>query len=276
MNGTILRQTRAEYERTAGVNWSTLKHLARSPAHYRHHLFAEDEDTETRKRGRLVHTAILEPELLREQMVVWEHGDRRGNAWKAFEEEHEGLEILKPGELAQVMAIATAVREHPVVGRYLKVGRAEQTVRWVDKSSGLDCKARLDFISGLGCLLDLKSTRDASPDGFGREVWRYRHETQAAFYSDGYFEATGERLPSMLIAVEAALPHVVQPYVVPERILEVGRENYRGLLQLLVACRSANDWPAYGTEPMELSLPRYAVDFGEDDDVSALGLVVGN
>lgn len=272
--------SREEYERLPGVNWSRLKHLARSPAHYRHEAFASPpDDTPARKVGRCVHLAILEPEKFAASVAVWTGGRRAGNAWDAFVEDNDGRELLTEAEHAHCLAVAEKVRTHPVASRYLTGGAAEVSMQWdavLPALGGLPeqriaCKGRVDYLGPAG-LVDLKTTRDASPDGFGREVWKYRYHTQAAFYTDGHEAATGRRLPYVLIAVESELPLVVQVYRVPEPILELGRSEYRPLLERLAFCRSQDAWPGYADEELELSLPPWATRGLDDDDADGLDL----
>ncbi len=271
--------TRAQYDALDRVNFSTLKLIGTSPAHYQHRMKTGDsDDTDARARGRCVHLAVLEPEKFREQVVVWDGGTRRGKDWESFKARNAEKEILKPEPYEEVITIAKAVRGSDQAARYLVEGRSEVAVLWdhvVPEMGGLPgyrirCKALLDRITPVG-IIDLKSTRDASPDGFGRECANYESHVQASFYSDGYRAATGKELPYILIATEAAPPHVVQAYRVREDDLENGRETYRGWLDRLDMCRREQAWPGYSTTEMDLVLPPWATP-QDDNDVSGLGL----
>lgn len=260
------------YQKIDRVNWSSLKHLARSPAHYRAVLTTPIEDTDAMRLGRATHLATLEPEKFAARWAVWEGGRRYGKEWDAFRKQHEGLEILKQDEHAEVLAMAEAARRDEYAGRYLRGGQAEVAVLW--QHEGVDCKARLDFAADVGAIVDLKTCRDASPEAFGRSAWNLTYYGQAAFYVDGYRAATGKELPYLIVAVESAAPYVVQTYVVPERVLDRGRALYRELLEKLAACRRTNHWPGYGQGPMELPVPGWAQVPDEEEDISGLGLVV--
>lgn len=284
-SASISQISRAEYDRIDAVNWSTLKHIAKSPAHYRHALLtrhSSEGDTTARKLGRVTHLAVLEPELFHSSVAVWTGGRRAGSEWKAFCEEHEGQELLTQEEFDHCVALNQAVLANPIAASYLSGGQREATLRWTHEIEELpgypgaliECKARTDFIGRLA-LVDLKSTRDASPDGFGREVWKYRYHTQAAIYSDGYFAATGKRLPYVLIAAEKTAPLAVQVYVVPPAILERGRDEYRSLLERLAFCRRENRWPAYAEGELEVELPRWATFDDDDEDLGGLDISAG-
>lgn len=273
-NGLHPSVSREAYDKLSRTNWSSLKHLGRSPAHYRHNQFNGRTDTTALRLGRAAHLAVLEPERYRAECAVWDGGRRAGNAWEAFKEAHKGYDILTEDEHAQCLALAAAVRANTNAAPYLSGGRAEVTALWTDAVYGLDCKARLDFEASVRALVDLKTTRDASPEGFAREALRFQLHVQAAFYCDGYEAATGQRLPYVLVAVEKEPPHVVQVYRVPEAILALGRETYRELLGQLADCRRESRWPGYASGELELTLPRWAVP-QEDEDLSELELVIG-
>lgn len=271
MSPTTPRITREAYDLLPGVNWSSLKHMGKSPAHYLHAIQNKStDDTDARQRGRVVHMAVFEPERFAADVVVWPE-KRVGKAYEAFLERHEGREVVTPRMMEAAETIATAARSNPMAAKYLAGGMAEHTIRWTYRAPefphlpawAIDCKGRLDFVSEQGAIVDLKSTRDASPLGFGREVMRYEAHAQAAFYVDGYEAMTGVRLPFLFVAVEAAAPQVVQVYRVTDEQLALGRERYEALLAHLQVCRSESRWPGYAEAEMELSLPHWAT---HDDD----------
>jgi hypothetical protein len=278
-NGLDFNLTREQYDGIRRVNWSSLKLIAKSPAHYRQNQLTPRADTDALKRGRCTHLAVFEPEVFASTCVVWDGGARRGKDWDAFRRKHAASEILTEKEHGQCVAIAAAVRADAAAAKYLAGGKSEATVLWTHtapdvghlKGYSLDCKSRIDFVATCGALVDLKTTRDASPDGFGRECWRLGYHAQAAFYSDAFAAATGSRLPYVLVAVEAEAPYAVTVYRVPEVVIEAGREHYRALLDRLWICRSENRWPAYADGELELTLPSWAID-ADDEDVSGLDL----
>lgn len=273
---------REEYDRLNGVNWSTLKHLGKSPAHYLHDITSKDgEDSDARQRGRVLHIAIFEPEKFSREVVVWP--DKRvGKAWEAFKAQHASREVITSRMADHVSALAAAVRGSPMAAKYVAGGSPEHTIQWRYRSPPIehleghefDCKGRLDFVAEVGAIVDLKSTRDASPTGFAREVMRYEYHAQAAFYSDGYEAMTGVRLPFLFVCVETTAPHVVQVYRAPDEVIELGRERYTQLFAHLSVCRKEARWPGYAETEMDLVLPRWARPL-EDDAEFDSDLVIG-
>lgn len=223
--------------------------------------------------------AVLEPVQFAASVAMWP-GDRRyGKAWDEFCAAHSGKEILTRAEMAYCAALQRAARAEPMATPYLSGGRAEVSLLWTHDAGPevgeavrrIPMKGRVDFITP-GYIVDLKTTRDASPDGFGRELWRYHYHTQGAIYSDAVFALTGKRLPVVFVAIETEPPHVVQPYILPEAAEEAGRSEYRCLLARLAMCRAENRWPGYREEVSEVELPKWS-GLADDDDLTGLELM---
>jgi hypothetical protein len=271
----IHRISREDYNGLDRVNWSTLKHMEKSPAHYHHALLNPPKDTDAMKCGRCIHMAVFEPERFASECVLWDGGVRRGKDWDKFRSKFDGREILTESEHEDCIAIQRAVRSDGVAAKYVSGGQGEVTALWTHKQDpawSIECKGRIDFVANTGALVDLKSCRDASPEGFGRQLWNLQYHVQAAYYCDGYAAATGRRLPYVIVAVEHDAPHVVQVYTIPDAVLELGRETYRELLERLAWCRSESNWPGYATGELELELPRWAVPL--EDDVTDMDLII--
>lgn len=277
----LMQLSRKEYEDLLAVNWSSLRHMAKSAAHYREALVTPRVVTPALKRGIATHTAVYEPERLALDVARWDGDRRAGKAWQEFEAAHADKIILTADEYAQVLAMSTAVQRHHVAQRYVAKGRAEQAVTWTHTRAPigglpgfrLACKGRIDFIADCGAISDLKTTRDASPEAFGRAVVTYGYHAQAAFYVDGVHAATGRLLPFVFVAVEPEPPYAVIVYRVSEEILDMGREHYSALLERLALCRETNEWPGYADEEeQQLTLPPWALPRHDGDDLSDLGL----
>ena len=246
--------THDEYARIPGANWSALRHLLKSPQHYRYALQSPDEDTASRALGRAAHCAVLEPAAFAERYAVWA-GDRRAKGYAAFLEASGPKEVLTAAEYEAVKGMSLAVHNHPVAREYVTGGQAEELVRW--QVLGRGCKGRLDYRVASG-LVDLKTTRDASPEGFAREVLRYLYHGQAAWYVDGARTA-GLRVDDWTwVAVESSAPYAVAVYRAPPELLELGRGLYRKALERLEACEASGKWPGYSEAVVTLQVPQWA------------------
>lgn len=283
MKAEILQLTREQYDALEGVNFSTLKHLKRSPAHYHAELLKtklqkDDEDTDARRLGRVTHVAMIEPERFASMVAVWDGGRRAGKEWETFKAQHKGKELITLEQYNQAIAMSRAVRSNEKLAYYLRKGKAELTIRW--ECEGVVCKSRIDFVSGVmvpNTLVDIKTAQDASPRAFGRAAWDFDYVMQAAMYSDAYHAATGDRLRYLLGAVEKSPPYVAAPYWVAEELIDYGRNQYRELLVKLKTCREQNNWHGYAEddEVLALQLPPWAIPADEGEGVEDLGLIIG-
>lgn len=254
-----------DYAAIQAINWSTLKHMRESPAHYRAAQSAPlTPDTDALILGRVAHMALWEPDRLLTDVVAWDGGTRRGKAWDAFKEEHAGKDIIRSRDLEPIRRMADAVRSHPAAGPILKAaGKGEQTITWTDTRTKLPCKARIDWLTDDGDLVDVKTTADLSPVGFSRAVHRYGYHGQLAHYWSGCI-ANGLRVRrALIIAVEKTEPYDVVVYQLengaPEGALFVGRQMRDELLAELAACIDTDTWPGRSTTIEPLDLPRYAL-----------------
>lgn len=243
----LVQIPREEYDALDALNWSKLKLLERSPAHY---VQGYGDDSSGFNLGTGTHAAILEPEKFERDFVTFK-GRRYGKAWDEFETAavRSGKTVLSEKEHAQALAMRKAVLKHKRAAALLTGGQAEFSMVW--NLGAFKCKGRGDYLSS--ALVDLKTTKDASPQGFGRACKQYGYLGQAAWYSDGYTQITGERLPFVIVAVESSAPYIVQPYRVTPDQLERGREQYLTLLGKLDYCQKTGFWGGY-SEAEELDL----------------------
>lgn len=267
-----------QYNSLDALRWSRLKTLAKSPAHYHYELTARGAGTDAMKVGRAVHCRVFEPVQFEKRYRVWNGGTRRGNEWEEFKLGSTGFDILTMKEELLVSLLGNAVRNEPDAARLIASGQAEVTVtgRVAIPAVGdfpaasWATKARLDFLGPHG-IVDLKTAVDASPEKFARAAWNLSYLGQAAWYVDAVERATGKVVPFTFVAVEKSAPYVVVVYRVPDELLEVGRDHYTGLLHRLSLCERQGRWPGYVDGPVDLTIPRWAVE-QEDEDMSDTGI----
>lgn len=255
--------TNAEYHASPAISKSGLDLIRRAPYLYAYRRENPQEQTPAMRLGTLTHTVVLEPEVFAHSMIARPEGiDRRTSAgkadWAAFELEAEGREIITNEEGAKLAAIRDAVRSHPAAAKALAGSPViEQSIFW--NADGIACRCRPDAVTERGVIVDLKTTRDASPDGFAKSVAQYRYHVQAAFYSDGFRAAFGEPPRGFVfIAVETEPPHLVGVYVASADMVLRGRAAYEADLATFKACRDADSWPGYSDAPLTLDLPKWA------------------
>lgn len=248
------------------ANISTLKAFEKSPLHYVHALANPREEADPLRLGNATHLAAFEPARYEAEVVTWSGGRRAGKLWDAFEEANAGRTILTTDQREAVDGMVASVRANPAAARLLEDGEPEKTLLWTDAETGIRCKGRFDWLALTGSLVDLKTTRDASPAGFGRLAWNAHYHAQAAFYIDGIRAIHGVDFRFVLIAVENEAPFASCVYVMPQTAIDAGRALYRKWLRRLAECRASGEWPGYVAGESMLEIPRWADAHGEAAD----------
>lgn len=257
------------YHSGPGISKSGLDVVARSPLHYWAKYLDPNRvakpPTPAMRLGTAIHTAVLEPGEFAKRHHVAPVVDRRTKDGKAMWAEAEdaaaaaGAELIANDDALVCMRIAEQVRSHPTARKVFAQGQAEMSCYWTDEETGLLCKCRPDWL-GLPLVVDLKSTEDASPEGFMKSAWNWRYWVQAAWYVDGIEQATGQRPDAFVFAAfEKEPPHAAAFYFADEAMLDMGRQEYRKLLRVLADCKAADKWPGYTTDVVPLGLPAWAL-----------------
>ena len=257
----------AEYHADPAVSASHLHAVAASPYHYWSRFLDPNrpviEPTAAMRLGSLVHCAVLEPDELNSRYAV--APDRRSKDGKATAAmlAASGIEAVTAADMELAMAMAASVRSHQAAAELLRNGKAEQSFWWDDVDTGLRCKCRPDWYYGT-TVVDLKTTTDASPQGFAKSVANWRYHVQQAHYMAGTF---AERF--VFIAVEKTYPYAVGVYELDATAMNVGYALRRNNLQTIADCRAINEWPGYSQGIQNLSLPKWALNtettFTSDD-----------
>lgn len=281
MTARFYTRKEANYASLPGVHITGLKEMRKSPKHYKHRLSHPRKITNALGFGNAAHVAVLEPERFLRDFAIWEskHPDgktrpRNGKVWDEFEKLNAGRTILLDTEYDEAITFKDAVRQDALAMKYLAVGRPEIAMTWTDAETGIACVGRIDWETKADrypAVVDLKSTRDAGELWFSRDCARLDYHLQLAFYADGYEAITGKTPRMVVVAVESVEPYDAVTYIVPEEVLEIGRDAYRELLVKFKACTEADEWPGQsGGEEKILALPAWCVPDEESDDMADL------
>ena len=218
--GFGVEMTNAEYRAHKAISKSKLDAARKSGRHLYDMLYGPPRDsTAAFDMGTVLHASALPGEDADEIAVRMPEGMKKTTKeGKAFVAEHKDKIILNSSDAYLVDQMMLSLREHPfsasLVNGELK-GKAEQSFFCTDKETGLELKARPDFIlDDCSLILDLKTTVDASPKGFQRSVANYRYFVQASHYLDVVEGATGTRPQAFLfVAVEKTRPFSTAVYM---------------------------------------------------------------
>jgi len=266
-----------DYHNGPGASSSKLKVLLEhSPAVYAYRLLNPEPPTPAQAFGKLVHAMVLEPETVSEKFAFSPSFNRResGKSDKlVWEFKQKGKIIISPDDVEHAQAMVKNLTEHETVGRLLDNIIVESSVFWWYQSPVDDddreyreyLKIRPDILNLTRPIIaDIKTTDDASPEGFARAVMKYRYHFSAAMYLEGVNQcdqimtATDYRyLNFILIAVEKTPPYQVAIYNLPGDVLNLGLQQFRVAMQRLHDARQSG-FPSMSPEIRDIKLPAWA------------------
>lgn len=202
--------------------------------------------------------------LLREngvEVTLW------SDVLEEWQRNNSERKVLSPEAFEQILAMRDAVMNHP---------------------SAFAILHHVKDIIG-----DLKTTEDASPEGFAKSIANWRYDVQHAYYMDGTRLALeqGKCNPPQegkaelsvywtdpvtgvlcrcrpdfwrgypkhfaFIAVEKKPPYAVGVYVLDSEGVEIGRAQYQHDLRVYAECVRTGVWPGYGDKIQTISLPAW-------------------
>jgi exodeoxyribonuclease VIII len=256
--------TNAEYHAHKAISKSKLDAARKSGKHLQDMLFGPPrESTAAFDLGTVLHASALPGENPDEIAVRMPDGMKKTTKdGIAFKKEHQGKIILSPADAYLIDQMMLSLREHPfsasLVNGDLK-GKAEQSFFCTDSETGLEIKARPDFIlEDYSLILDLKTTRDASPRGFQRSVAEFRYFIQASHYLDVVEGATGRRPEAFLfVAVEKTRPFSTAVYMADQAMIDLGKQHAREDLNNIAKWMFEDHYPGYSEQVEEISLPKW-------------------
>jgi hypothetical protein len=239
--------SRSEYEQLPGINWSALKCGIGKTADHIKAARAGRKDSPAMRFGRAFHAALLQPEIFSQWETVSTATTK--NPLAVTETELNSIERM----LASIRSLGLGEPK-----------MCETALTW--KYGGVECKCMFDGIWGT-TLGDPKSTKDASPAGFGQEIRRYSYHGQIAFYLEGA-QRNGLCLSGgMLIAVEKTAPYGAAAYDLSGTYLDQGRKLVEDALEVWADGKTA----IYGRSTMDPPDWYNDDEFSEDEDGISLG-----
>lgn len=243
--------TNAEYHARAEISKSDLDLLAKSPylLKLKKDGLYQSDTSPSQILGSATHKLVLERNDFINEFAIEPNLDKRTKDGKAefneFLAKNSHKIIIKADEFEKAELIANSVLEMKATANFLKDGKAEQS--YFSEIDGVKVKCRPDFYNEkLGLIIDLKTTSDASPNGFMKSIANFNYHIQTAFYSD-IMRSLGKKVNSFLfIAVETKEPYLVGFYELDLAAVEKGREKYKELLSLWKWCVENNNYFQYG------------------------------
>lgn len=225
--------------------------------------------TKSQRLGTLAHAMTLG--IPTDGYAVLDFKDRtRTKGFMAAEKEalEAGKEVVLRKEWDEGRAIADALLLHPVAGGLLDGADPEVSMFWVDEEFGIWQRGRIDALSRefeTPVIVDIKTSKDASPDAFAKAIHEYGYFRQDPHYREGLAACLGcgwRDVDFIFAVVESGPPHLVAVYRVcdgtdgPDDVW-LGREHMRIAREKYADCTGAGVWPGYDEDIKSLQLRRY-------------------
>lgn len=248
-----------EYREWEALSKSAVPHINRSGIHYKAYREKKIKKTKSMELGSLVDCLLLEPELFDKQYflapktVVTDKGVEKEWSLRLAvcreikaRKESFGMTMISNSDYELAQKIANRVKANKTATELLE-GKRQVSIRWIDSTTGILCKARLDVLAE-NSINDLKTTKNASPAVFPSEMKKYEYYVQGYVYTHAYEQVTGEMLGFNVFAVESSEPFGVCSYSIMEDSLLLGKKEWDK------ACLNYKDYIENGASDYEEGL----------------------
>jgi hypothetical protein len=257
------------YADVSNVSNSMLSVLKRSPEEFYQRYIARtwiDTETPAMRFGSLLHTMTLEPHKVLDRYAIAPKCDRKTKDGKAtyaeFIESSKGKTVVDDGDMSLAVNCASKLLKHDQAGELLlhsevHQARIEQALTFTIE--GTPCKAKPDWLSvALKLIVDIKTTKDASPEGFAKSVATFGYHRQAAMYIHAAHEVFGIDARFIFACVTTTPPYEVACYELDTYALRKGAEELQTLVGDYERRKAANNWkPSWSSGVVPLLLPRW-------------------
>ena len=240
-----------EYRQYPAISRSELWKLRESPEKFKWAMDHPEPPTPALIFGQVFHKLALEPLTFGVEFAVAPNIDRRTKdgkaAWAEFNAAADGKTVITQDVFDKASEMVCALHRTPFVKKLLD-GAHELPLFWTDEMTEEPCKVRLDAlteVNGQPIIVDLKTTADASTDGFMRSAVKYGYDFQAAMYSEGYEKNYGKKPLFVFIAIEKEAPYSVNILLADDAFLQCGYDIFRELIGIYSECKRTGVFYGY-------------------------------
>lgn len=220
-----------------------------------HYLLNIQPESSALDLGKAFHYSILEPHRFHDEVKILPFNDLKTKEARIWVEDNKNKVILKSCDIDKITAMKISLSAHPKAKTILGKGEAENI--YISEINGRAVRIKTDWISD-GVVFDLKTCRDASPEGFSKAIGNYSLYRQAAFYLKVLQSLKYDVDTFCFITVENEAPFNVGVYYLDQSSIDLGNteidiafkrlENYE---------KSENKFGGYSQEIEIISVPNY-------------------
>ncbi len=228
------------------LSYSSLKHFRKSPKHYIKYLTEPRVSTDATLQGSVIDCLVLTPEMFEKRFMIFNKPNTRTNKGKA--------ELLKMETIAMQNKLTLVTQEMVDVANRAKeslyyhadarvllehMTKTQVKIQWRDRATKLPLIGYVDFETrcwGEHFIVDLKSTRDADPDEFIRDIFKFDYELQCGAYRAGYMRTKFAFPYFIFLCVETSEPFNVSVNFCEPKFIEASEQEFYGALRAFRYC----------------------------------------
>ena len=240
-----------------------------------HWVGQELKESATLEKGKAVHAIFEAKSKGGKSSVVRGPSDRRGNKWKEAKQqaEQQGKILLTERDYDEALEIVESALFNSEFLRSKITAKnfiSEASIFTTCKKTGMLIKCRPDGLlvpqneKGKGEILDIKTTQDASPEGFQRELRKYNYDLQIAFYLHTMRCASLPCSEMYLVAIEKTPPYAVGVHVLSEIYIKHAEKRMIQTLEKIKHAESTQDFSTGWPKINQVHLPAWLEDDMED------------
>lgn len=247
------------------VRASHLKAMARSPHHARWAMQHDWEPTLAMRLGRGAHSLLLGgPPVLCNPFPS--SRSKAYESWRA--QQRPDAIVLSRKVYDKANRINEAVRSNTLACNVLFCPDTvyERTIEF--DLLGRACRATPDART-VNHVVELKTTRDASPDRFHWDVARMGYAEQLAMYGAAMTSESGlAPRRHYIVAVESNPPHDVTVHLLTQGTIDRARRRVEQWMTELLECERTGNWPGLSSTVLDLDIPDQNMELVFDDEQS--------
>lgn len=260
------------YHRHPALSATGAKRILQAPALYRWEADHPTPSTKTFDFGKAAHRKVLGAG---DNVEVLDFDSFRTKAAQEARDEATAAGrvplLVKDWLVVEQMAAALQAAElAPIDGERFSVGdlfgdgAPEQSLFWRDLETGVDCRARLDWLPApvegrRMVVVDYKTAASADPREFGKAADSYGYHLQASWYLDGVRACGLASDPAFIFCVqEKTPPYLVSVCQLGPDSMALGRSLAVKARRTFADCVSTGRWPGYGERVHAVEVPNYA------------------
>lgn len=244
-----------EYFDIPAVHNTLLKTVAdKSPAHALHYATQGKKASRSQKIGSMLHMALLEPRRFKREVIPYLSGDGRKkrvreSKKKAKQVYPEASHYVKQSKYDEYLLQAKQAQDNEIGKKIFMSGESEVVMIAEDPITGLPLKCRWDYINfDIGVGFDYKTTRNAHPDRFRWDIYKYKYYWQVALYRYIAGLLDVDLKTQLILAQEKEPPYVAVWYDLHEGALQKGLDEVKDTLLEFNRILKSNDFKGYVNE----------------------------